>query len=175
MDEEISSSGEETSRRWTFDAYRCWNRVHSLRSGALRKNYQESIRSKYTPTAECVETLTNFSSLVSQTSGGKHFTRGARLERLRQTSPRAGSSRDLEQLASETADAFALSSTRFAAMVLTISSSPQHRCAILDVVCRLLQFTTHDQRRTAKDGDEMESSKRLAESRLSWGERRSIM
>lgn len=77
-----------------------------------------------------VATLTSFPSLISQTSGGKHFTKGTRLDRLRQTSVRAGSSRDLEQLASETADALASSKTRCAAIDLTISSSPQHLCTM---------------------------------------------
>ena len=82
-------------------------------------------------TPELVVVLASFSSLTSQTSGGKHLTKGTRLVRLRQTSPSAGSSRDLEQLAKATADVLALSDTRIAAMTRTISSSAQHLCAIV--------------------------------------------
>jgi hypothetical protein len=127
---EITASGDNTSRCWTFDAYSCWNRVHSARRGALLKNYRGSIRIPITRPPKPIAVLASFSSLTSQTSGGKHLTRGARLERLRQTSPRAGLPRDLEQLARETADAPALSDTRLAAIAFTISSSAQHMCAI---------------------------------------------
>ena len=83
-------------------------------------------------TSESLE-LASSPFLYSQTSGGKHLIKGARLERHRQTSQSTGSSRDLEHLANATADAVDLSDTRIAAIEITISLRPQQLWAMMMV------------------------------------------